>query len=202
MNVFTYYEFIPGRNFQGYPEILKLWHQSWRSNGWTPIVIGEAQFRLHPEADAYDARMKLFPTINDARYDLACFRRWLAMATLGGLMTDADVMNRGFRPEHLPFPMHATVLCEHQVPCVVYGTTVQYLEVCHQFSKYQIRPTDLFNGKPLVEDMTILRAVHPVDWFDVSPVCAQYGDHEFKTLVHCSTESTGPKRAEIMKTFL
>lgn len=204
MNVFTYYEPINDKLFKDYEHILQVWQQSWSRNGWTPIVIGESQFRLHQEAALYDDLVSQLPTTNPKEYDRACFRRWLAMATLGGVMTDADVVNRSFSPGCLLYQSNLMIMGEHQVPCVVHGSRQQYLEACHQFTKYQVRPTDLFKGRPLVEDMTILRALHPADWFYQANQCGEYNSPrwEFKSLVHCSSESLGTRKLEVMKSLL
>lgn len=196
--VFTYYEPI----LLGHAPLLDLWYESWSNHGWTPVVLGESQFRLHPFASEFERRVSNFPTVNDTRYELACFRRWLAMATIGGLITDYDVANRNFSPhdfEALPLS-NLTVLCEHRVPCVVFGTQKQYAYASSKLAHYQVRDDDLFEGRKLVEDMTILRRLHPADWFSEVVVCKAFGTEGDtpSPLVHCCAASCGKERVKSM----
>ena len=197
MNVFTYYEPLHSTHM----EVINVWADSWRKHGWTPIVIGENQFRLNYDWREYDAVVSKFPTVNDTRYDRACFRRWKAMSLIGGLMTDYDVANRGFTPEMLPTSDNLKILSKHHVPCLVWGTPSQYLAACSEFLKYQIRSDDLFEGKPLVEDMTILQKVQPCEWFDTISRCDVWNDPGWDTfpMVHCSSCSCGNRKLEIMR---
>jgi hypothetical protein len=227
VNVFTYYESChPGAPR---PKTMDVWEESWKRYGWTPIVLGEWDFLRHPAALFYDAATSKLPTFNNPIYERACYRRWLAMATLhGGLMTDYDTVNRGFTPENLSALnlTDLTILCEHRVPCVVFGTPAQYERAALEFARYVPGPRDVFrgnpkdnckanDGKPLVEDMTILQnhtsdmhicgQANPHPWFVEKPICCDISDiagHEGTSLIHCSSCGChGKDRVAVMRSL-
>lgn len=225
--VFTYYEPIADKP----PGTMALWRLSWRQFGWNPIVLGEEQFFEHPSAVFYDAATNLLPTFNHRIYERACYRRWMAMSVIGGgLMTDYDVVNRGFTPQHFADLRldRLTILCEHLVPCVVWGNCQQYFDACLKFAEYKPTDKDVYvsnpgdlnqanHGKPLVEDMTILRRVSDMhtlarttpDWFVSQPICCDVRDlranpagYASTPLIHCSAYGChGRDRVATMASF-
>ena len=61
--------------------------------------MGLKDAERHPLFREFDERTKLLPTVNPGDYELACYRRWLAVARAGGgFMSDYDVVNYGFKP--------------------------------------------------------------------------------------------------------
>jgi hypothetical protein len=194
MRVYTFYEPINAET----PGTMQVWKESWAHHGWEPVVLGVEDFKQHPAWEFYDAATDKLPTFNNRIYERACYRRWMAMGPVGGgLMTDYDVLNRGFIPSDLNNLdlSELSIMCEDRVPCVVFGTGHQYLRAALEFARYVPDERDVYrghdadpykgnNGKQLVEDMTILRRhtsdmnivgrAEPHPWFVERYVCCDY----------------------------
>lgn len=225
MRVYTYYEKIN----RELPGTMQVWKDSWTKFGWEPIVLGEEDFKKHPSWEFYDAATDKLPTFNSRIYERACYRRWLAMAPFGGgLMTDYDILNKSFTPENLRSMnlTDLTILCESRVPCVVFGTGPQFQRAALEFARYVPGPRDIYHGnpfdsfkgndgKPLVEDMTILRHVSDMHilgrtgeplWFQSRPICCDVRHlvgHEGTSLIHCSAYgSHGQDRVKLMRSLM
>lgn len=121
MTIFTYHEHIPTWN---HAPILNHWKQSWRKAGHRPLVCGRDVAKRHPRFGEFIVKVREFPTINDPKYEEACYLRWLAFEVMihiadgRGVMADYDVFPNGFRDEHLG---SADVICHEltRVPCMV-----------------------------------------------------------------------------------
>lgn len=159
MDVFTYYEDI-GR---GTDPLIPLWHESWRKHGWNPTVLGLAEAELHPDFELFVKGVSRLPTVNDRKYEMSCYIRHLAMWQVGGgLLTDYDVMNYGFKPDSMvviaeahPEPNHIGTLDDRGVPCAIYGTQEGYAWFCSQLMTWPASNCSDRNGKPHVSDMVI-----------------------------------------------
>ena len=203
MKAHCYYEPIPG---SGAEPIIELWRTSWERNGWSCVILGEQDFLRLPFSQALDFAARRLPTVNNWIYERACYRRWLAMAGIGGgLMTDYDVINVGFTPQDLPAYKGKMMRLNRQAPCVVYGRTINFLQAVDMFISYTPQSDDLFGDKMLVEDQTILnRYPHVADFHDL---CSEWlPDHSNKeTLVHfCNRVVTeaGTNKEKAIRDFL
>lgn len=123
MLVYTYFQPLPAIEFLEETKLHSYWRKSWSDSEFTPITLTHQIAESHPKFAQYDALVRSFPSINPAGYDLACWHRWLALAQVGGgLMTDYDVICRGFSEEFLQFPNPVTILDRGGVPCAVHAT--------------------------------------------------------------------------------
>jgi hypothetical protein len=143
------------------------------------------------------------PSINPPGYDLACYKRWMAMVAFGGgLMVDYDVMNYGFTPEMATQYETdvALVFLEEKVPSAVIGTRSKFQFACNYMKVYRPLGGDVYGNQPHVSDMTILQRVWGTPWIRHQPVVKQFGqaDWDKALLVHYSNGSTnGDKIAAI-----
>lgn len=152
MNVYSYFEHL---NDVALP-VIELWKKSWSEHGWKAVLLGEPDFFSWPGCAELDQHVSHFPTVNNRAYERACFRRWGAMVPLGGgVMTDYDVMNYGFRPEHLPVLEDKCQFLDANSPCVTIGTAAAFDRACRYFCNYTVGESDLEYGVPHVSDMHI-----------------------------------------------
>ncbi len=83
--------------------VLSLWKNSWRKNGWLPIVLTREDAKKHNLYEKILTKVIEFPTVNPKQYEIACFMRWVAIAAIGGgFMSDYDVINYHFLPIDIP----------------------------------------------------------------------------------------------------
>lgn len=99
MKVYTYFD----SNFvsRDARKILALWEQCWQRAGWEPVVLDSNTAKQHPRYQSVVDRVRQFPTVNKPQYEMACYVRWLAMAQVGGLHSDWDMVNLGEPPWEL-----------------------------------------------------------------------------------------------------
>lgn len=137
--VYTYYDPTPGFDLEEAKQLMALWRDNWRANGWDPRVISIADAKAHARYQEFTDALSRLPTINGHGYEDTCYRRWIALAALGGgWLTDYDVMNYGFGP--LALPDIFTVLSRvdyWRVPCVAGGTHAALERVVDAIIKYK-----------------------------------------------------------------
>ena len=93
MNIYTYYDEV----LENQIEIIEIWKESWRKNGWNPIVLDQQSINC---SDVEIEYLENLPSVNPKKYEMACFLRWNAMSNIGGgWMCDYDVINLGFSPD-------------------------------------------------------------------------------------------------------
>lgn len=123
--IFTFYEKIPTWN---HTEIVGIWKRNWQRKGYRPMIIGRDAAKRHPRFGEFVKKVRSFPTINDPRYEEACYIRWLgfsvmldAVADGRALMSDYDVFNQHFDDSHFG---SEDVRCHEltRVPCLVEAT--------------------------------------------------------------------------------
>lgn len=162
MNVYTYYEEF------GWPErreLLNLWRESWYRNGWSPVVLTRKDVEITPGLlSLLKSRVESYPTANDRNYELACYIRHLAMANVGGgLMTDFDVLNYGFKQSdsvgRLGF------LDNKYCPGAIIGPASFYLKICLVLASWDPGNCEEWKGKLHLSDMVILRKCEPMGLF-------------------------------------
>lgn len=111
-NVYTYYEAISSTSpeqltipEEGERRLIHLWAETWRRQGWNPVLLNEETARHHPKYAEYKAKFWSLPTINGHEYEGACFMRYVAVAQAmandgvdRAMLVDYDVINYGFDP--------------------------------------------------------------------------------------------------------
>jgi len=93
----TFYEFAEnetGMSKEGDVELLKLWESYWNEAGWDTRILTMNDI---PRTARNQERINIVNSMKKiGKYNRYCFLRWLAMANVGGWMSDYDV-----------FPLHA-----------------------------------------------------------------------------------------------
>lgn len=202
MKVHTYFENIPGFNDE---QTIRLWEATWNKFGWRPTVLGYEHFRAHPLSDLLDCAVSKFPTVNPTEYERACFRRWIALAYVGGgLMTDYDVMCNGFSYTNLPDATSPVTIFDGHTPCAVFGSEDAFLKTAFAFIAYYPTAEDNFNGKSHVSDQGILS--HRKVPFTELNLCKEYGKTgwESSPLIHFRNDSIpkGKERHDVIRLTL
>jgi hypothetical protein len=182
-NVFTYFDDI---NRPNEVELMKYWKSSWRKHGWTPVILGDADFSSVKGSERFKASVSKLPTINTKEYELACYKRWLAMSVRGGLMVDYDVLNYGFTPDMAVKQNGTLVFYEAKIPSAVLGSARQFQRMCNELERYEPCKEDNIDGKPHVSDMFVVQRLWENNGFKHVPVMKQFGEDGWKDalLVH------------------
>jgi hypothetical protein len=161
--VYTYYEPIDELQSREYKQdqLIEICKKSWEKNGWELVILDHSTSIKHAFYKEYSDIVNKFPSVNPTPYDYHCYMRWLAMSQIGGgLMIDYDVININFQNKNnsiLTNTKNLSILQGH-VPCVVYGSSKQYLEVSEKFCKLVDDSTCYIkiNDKPHTSDMIML----------------------------------------------
>jgi hypothetical protein len=135
--VYTYYENI---NFKHQSELLDLWSESWRSNGFDPIVLSLEDAKKSPYYDEFVDQIQFLVLEITGRplsqYGMSCYLRWLAYSaqadSVSFLVSDYDVINRRFTPVQLIEPRDKIAFMDRWCPCLAYGTKEQFLAFCKE----------------------------------------------------------------------
>lgn len=168
--IYTYFEKLFG--FPDQSQLIELWKRLWSAQGWEPVVLGEKDAKKgRMYARLLNAIQKL-PTCNHRGYENACYLRHLAMANRGGgFLTDYDVMPVDFRwAGDGGFGDPVCILEPTRVPCAIEAKTEGYAQIVQYFLDYRPSAVDLYQGKPHVSDMEILRKTN-LPWANV---CVEY----------------------------
>lgn len=187
MIVHTYHD--PSVDPDGHQRrLLALWAESWRARGWETNVLGPEVARMHMYYTQIADSSFLRHTVNDWNYSLACYCKWMAMAQVGGMYADPDVINYSFAPPEWSEDDVAGPRAIHgMVPSCMFGNKQFYHCVCRT-----IRNVSVFGqagphciGDDL-NDMNIFADYWPAR-VRVSNECLAYKDHpgwEKAALVH------------------
>lgn len=96
--IHTFYESIPdderrtGMNDRLDLQLIEAWKEAWYDAGWTPIVLGVKEARLHPAYRTLNSLLEKHIGEDQAVFERYCFLRWLAVAAAGGgWLCDYDV---------------------------------------------------------------------------------------------------------------
>ena len=66
-----------------YKDLLFMWEESWALQGWQPVILRESDAMRHPKFAANLKDLKMLPTKNNRKYELACYLRWFAAVQVG-----------------------------------------------------------------------------------------------------------------------
>lgn len=195
--VYCYFENLDQRYTDEHRSMINHWSRSWAKHGWSPEILGLEDAKRNPMFDEFDQRCRKLPTVNSTEYELSCYRRWLAVATVGGgFMSDYDVINYGFKPRS---PESDLVIYEANVhgnsvtPSVVGGTAFGFIQACLAFSTPEPSAiTSEARGEPHTSDMIIMQLFEQRRLYNISPTVIQYGGEGWESapLVHYSNETT------------
>lgn len=161
MNLYTYHENIGDADqILNSQRLIDVWWKHHYAHGFAPFILGVEDAKRHPFFEEFNAAVSKFPSTVFEGFDLACFRRWLAMAKVGGgLMADYDLfIYNGFAKSWLKRDDgRITLFDKRPSPGLVFGSSQAYLDQCHEFARYAPQPDDQYKGKPHVSDQTIIR---------------------------------------------
>lgn len=125
--IFTYYQPIPTWN---HAPLVNHWKMKWQRAGFRPLVLNRSAASRHPQFGDFLTKVRTFPTVNDRRYEEACYIRWLAFEVMldiatdrRGIMADYDVLPQGFRAHDMGTER---IICHERtrVPCMVEANKV------------------------------------------------------------------------------
>lgn len=195
MNVYCYFELLDTIALP----VLEAWKDSWSNQGWTPVVLSEEHFFEFNRAKEFNSAVSKLPTINDPAYERACYRRWAAMAAIGGgLMTDYDVVNVGYKTS-IPPTNYICRMLDANSPCAVYCSGAGFETACDIFMGYKIQDECYHTS-----DMHITNELREKRHFYFRGGCVEYLNEgwEESPLVHVPYAKAGTKKAEIMREII
>ena len=64
-------------------EMLEVWKESWKVQGWNVKVLNEDDAKLHPRYKELKEAVKKLPTVYSEKLSEACYLRWAAAAAHG-----------------------------------------------------------------------------------------------------------------------
>lgn len=111
-SIYTYFERIPlsnrttGMKDEEDATLLAMWQESWTSAGWDAKILGVFDSMEHPQYQSLAAKLE---SMNLDEFGNVLFRRWMAMATVGGWFSDYDNFPLKPFPSELPFNGTMTV---------------------------------------------------------------------------------------------
>lgn len=189
MRVYTFFE-EAGVNADA-QWLLARWKANWQARGFEPVILGDADARRHPRYDHYVRRFSEYPTVNPKAYEMTCFKRWLAMAMVGGLMVDYDLFNLYFSGPACP---ELTFFERNRVPCCVMGSKDDYGRILDIL--YNFQPPA---GMTTISDMYILTEQRDIKTMDL---VGEFGEIGNRPLIHFANASCGGnKRKAILEFF-
>lgn len=200
MNLYTYHENIGDADqILNSQRLIDVWWKHHYAHGFAPFILGLNDAKRHPFFEEFDAAVSKLPNTNFEGFELACFRRWLAMVQVGGgLMADYDIFiysnfSKGLLRRD---DGRITLFDTHISPGLVFGSAKAYLDQCHRFAQYTPEPDDLYKGKPHVSDQTVIRKQVARDRASIRRVdCAvHYNEQGWKTAPVVHYGAGGMKR--------
>lgn len=163
MNVYAFFEPLEDSPSTDYLRLIELWKKSWSFYGWSPKLLSLEDAKSHPLYQQLYDRCVDLPTLNNRKYELYCFLRWLAICQVGGWYADVDIMNYGFVPEDYG---NKIVTCEKNPS--IHGTVIhipreKYDTIINEFLTFD---SSIFIDVPVgdkvvkhVSDMFVLASV-------------------------------------------
>lgn len=192
--VYTYYDhvdqiFNDTNKTHTQHDLINICQKSWIFNGWNMIILNSDTAKKHPLYSEYHNTVRGFPSINPEGYDYHCYMRWLAMAQVGGgVMIDYDVINYSLSPSNQiifnPYEDKLTVYQQH-VPCVVFGSGEQYLNICKIFMN--IHPEEyLDHNQPQKHTSDMIMLSQPLFNTIINKISYVSSYPDISPLIHCA----------------
>lgn len=166
--IFTYYEQIPTWNVQ---KQLSMWRTNWQRAGFRAVVLGRDVAKRHPLFGKMVDKTRGWFSLNDRRYEEACYVRWCAFAVMvgmidrAGLMSDYDVVNNGFSAAHMGNPLPVVCHESTRVPCLMQATHAGAEEIVNFI---------LSRDPPPSEHYSDMIAVKESNW-PITGMCVELG---------------------------
>ncbi len=185
--------------------MLAVWERSWRSWGWTPVVLGESDAARHPKYRAINQKVDGLPCINPPFFQRSCFIRWGAVASFmrrfavePAVFVDYDVLNYGWTPKDCPAGF-ANLGKNHEteLPGMGFvGTSDDFDGIVRRLLDHRLDPQiDEHKGRPHCGDSLILCHARRRDfprYLGVETVYLQPG-WETSILVHYGAGKVPPE---------
>jgi hypothetical protein len=196
----TYYEDLFHREDER--KLIDLWQETWTRLGYRTVVLGGDLAKAHPLYDQIIEKAKALPTVNDPRYELACYLRWLALEQFSInswekiVATDYDVFPT-YRFEG--FPEHAGFAAFHEIPSCIMGWHQDFRRLIKVILEYQPEA-----GENHVSDMTISRKWHHLfDTHWLWTLCYGVEGWGHRPFVHFGNAymPAGVKRVDLVKSL-
>ena len=178
MKVYCYYDFP---EYSDYPMlVMDRWSASWRANGFFPQILSELTAWQHPDFGMTCKIVEALPTVNQRRFERACFLRWLAYDLVApALFTDFDVINFNLKPNKVP-PSRWLSLESPPSPGLIHATKEGTSAFLADFGNAMDHVID-WKGQPTVSDLYIFDGTYRGRKYDYSVL---YGDDRMLTS-HC-----------------
>lgn len=164
-------------------ELCGYWLETWQAQGWRPCILGLEDAYRHLSYKDLLVQVAGFPTINSRSFELACYRRWCAFATVKEtdrfVVTDTDVFPRiPFSPQNFP----EGFICGDSMNGVgfILGLTSDMERIVNAILSYTPGPSDLELGLPHVSDFRIIQRTPLFD--QTIPLVACYGTPNWEAL--------------------
>ena len=139
MKVYTYFEHLGD---DADTALLSMWMRAWDWAGLQPVILTDREAAPHPACEIFQTSHYFTQSANAPAYERACFKRWCALAQVGGgLMADWDVIPYSkepwssgrisrFRPVGRNTPIN---LSDDTAPCLLYAEAVACESVIELF---------------------------------------------------------------------
>lgn len=162
--IYTYFETIPNQTFklqEAAVDTLKLWEKVWSIQGWHPVILTVQDAKRHQNYSYFRDRFSSFPTINAKEYELACFMRHVAMATVGGgFLSDYDVLPLYIPRCVKPLSSGKYTVIDRHIPSLVSASGQEYTRIAGLMAEFKWKDhPNLFNqsGRQHVSDMLVMK---------------------------------------------
>ena len=146
--------------------ILQTWKETWKTLGWTPVILTLDDAKKHPDYEQISKQLDLIPlkgrSGHTGEYNRLCYLRWLAMGSdhvSGGWFSDYDVL-----PLTTPTPEdnindHSFhVYHRSNVPALLYGSKKEWNHMISLLMKSGMKHNNDKNI-PLWSDMFALQEI-------------------------------------------
>ena len=206
VEVFTYFDDFGTDSSKLHRKVLDLYIKNWSNQGFKVNVLSEREAKKHPDYRSYKRIVSHYPTVNGRQYEVACFLRWMALATVrGNLMTDYDVLNVDFDVWRYSDLVHnrnydgieILNFDVGRVPCAIHiansNASEELLKILGS-REMANRSETTIDGRTHVSDMHMFSALAIGD---LEPVC-HLADMNFP-LRHFSSDSSGGLLGKIEK---
>lgn len=155
-HIYSYYAEV---GCAGQRELIALWLERWKKEGWTPIVLGEADTRKDPRYDAMQVKARNFPCLHGSKgFERCNFERWLAFSQIpqpSAVVADYDVF--ALCPCG-PMEDDYGFICADGAggPGFIIGSPSDFSKIADDILAYDVKPDDQWDGKPHFCDMRLL----------------------------------------------
>lgn len=161
MKVYSFYEEIGLKD----TDLINHWIQSWKHCGWTPIVLSYKDILKNEQYIDLIKKIKSLPTVNNRKYEEACFVRWLALKQVGGgILSDYDAINYNMTPQDFVAHTELDALGDRDWGCVhaCNKGLDEFIDEILVNGQNYIR-THRRSGKPFVSDMVVSRGYNKIN---------------------------------------